>query len=142
PSSEGTMTQFGPQATAPANSGVTNGREIAAYVVTQLVKFAFIYSITYSGVMTPIYMSAARSGVPFAAPLIGVVFSVFWGAVAFPLFMMLRAGLGGVPAVLAASGPNTITTRGSEIGAYAVAFLATLAVLQIVNMTVLPAVYR
>src|SRR5215469_9169016 len=115
------MTEFGTLDMTPRNTGLTNGREVAAYAIAQVVKIVVVYAISYSGLMSPVYVTAGRIGGQLGVLFAGSIFSTFWGAAAFPLFLLLRAGFGGVPTLIGER-RGAFTTSGGEIGAFAVAF--------------------
>jgi hypothetical protein len=135
------MSQFGTPAPALSSSGVTNGREVAAYAIAQAVKISFSYALSYSGLLSPIYIAAFRNGGQPAILGASFVISAFWGTAALILFLLLRAMLGGVPAMIAQPGRRRVTTRGGEIGAYAIAYLSLTTVVLALNGAFLAPIY-
>jgi hypothetical protein len=96
------MTQFG--GTAVRNEGISNGREAAAYAIAQTIKIALVYSLSFSGLLSPLYMAAFKTGGPIAVIPVTFAINVIWGGVTLLLFVALRAALGGVPATIGGLG--------------------------------------
>src|SRR3984957_278685 len=136
------MTQFGAILPATQNSGIANGREIGAYAIAQAIKIALTYALSISGLLTPVYLWAYHNGGPMAVVPVTVAISACWAAVLLVLFLGLRAALGGVPTMIAEPGrAHAVTSRGGEIGAYAIAYAILIAVLTAINGAVLGPVY-
>jgi hypothetical protein len=134
------MTQF--TSTAIRNEGITNGREVGAYTIAQAIKIALVYAVSFSGLLSPLYMAAFKTGGPIAVLPVTFSINVVWGGVTLLLFVGLRAALGGVPAMIAGPGQEGIfTSRGGEIGAFVIAYLLMMVVLMIVSGLFLSALY-
>jgi hypothetical protein len=128
------MSQFEATGIAPRNAGISNGREVGAYAIAQIVKIALTYAASLSGVLSPLYLAAYHHGGAVAVFPVTFAIGVVWGAVTLILFLLLRAGLGGVPAMIADPGrENVVTTRGGEIGAFVVAYLTVAVALMVLN---------
>jgi hypothetical protein len=136
------MTQFDPAPLAPGNAGVTNGREIGAYAIAQAIKIALVSTVSFSGLLSPIYSAAFRSGGAIAIVPVTFALNVIWGSIGLLLFLALRAALGGVPAMVAGpAGESAFTTRGGEIGAFVIAYLLLIVVVLALNSLFLAPIY-
>ena len=136
------MTQFEATGIALRNAGITNGREVGAYAIAQTAKIAFTYAVSLSGLLSPLYLAAYHYGGPIAVFPVTFAMSLVWGAVTLILFLLLRAGLSGVPVMIA--GPereNVVTTRGGEIGAFVIAYLTVAVALMVLNGMYLGVLY-
>jgi len=134
------MTQFGAIDVAARNVGITNGREIGAYAIAQAVKIALTYAVSFSGLLSPLYLAAYRSGGAIGVIPVTFVINVLWGGIALLLFLALRAALGGVPTMVADS-ESALTSRGGEIGAFVVAYLLMIIVVLTLNALLLAPIY-
>jgi hypothetical protein len=137
------MTQFGTMTGAPRqNSGLTNLRELAAYAIAQGAKIALTYVVSFSGLLSPVYIAAYRSGGQAAFLAVNFAISTVWGAVMLILFLLLRAGFGGVPSMIATAGrASAFISRGGEIGALAIAYLIVIGVVMLVSTMFLRDLY-
>lgn len=138
------MTQFQTQSPilpASQNDGITNAREIGAFIVAEVIKTIGAYALAISGALSPLYLWALHAG---NRPLIWIVsagISVFWGAAVFVLFMLFRGLFGGVPMIVNRNQDATVTTRAGEIGAFVLAYGIVLAVILVLNGLLLAQAY-
>jgi hypothetical protein len=120
------MTQFNASSVVlpeTGNRGITNGREILAFVFAELVKLVGTFGLSLAGLLSPLYLWAMHAGGPTAFFAVSVGLSACWGLVMLAVFLPIRGLLGGVPALVAGPGRDyAITTRGGEIGAFALAY--------------------
>ena len=114
--------------------GLTNRREVFAYALAALVRYALVMAISFGGALTALYRGAYTTGGPGLVAALAFCLGAFWLALAMPVFFALRRGFGGVPAAVAGR-------RGAEIGAYAVAHLFVLVVANVVNSAVLSSIF-
>jgi hypothetical protein len=134
------MTQF--TSTAVRNEGISNGREVGAYAIAQAIKIALVYAVSFSGFLSSLYMAAYKTGGPIAVIPVTFSINVVWGGVTLLLFVGLRAALGGVPAMIAGPGRESIfTSRGREIGAFVIAYLLMIVALMVASGLFLSALY-
>src|SRR5262249_5970956 len=98
---------------------LTNGGEIAAFVVARASTIAVIYAVNMM-FLSALYMQLYRSVGAAAISAVGFgVVAVGW-IITLVLFLLFRAGFGGVPPTVAApADKNAVTTSGGEIGAFA-----------------------
>jgi hypothetical protein len=140
------MTQFdAPFAAQPAlgNRGITNGREIAAYALAQVIRLIALYLASYAGALTPLYTWALHSGIMVATYGVSAAISIVWGTVGLILFLVLRGPFGGVPSFTSAPGrEQAITSNGAEIGAYVIAYAISLIGFMVLNIALLTPIYR
>jgi hypothetical protein len=135
------MTQFS-TAAASRNEGISNGREVGAYAIAQAIKIGLTYAASFSGLLSPLYAAAFKSGGAIAVLPVAFVINVVWGGVALLLFLGLRAALGGVPAMIAGPGrEGAFMSRGGEIGAFVIAYLLVIVALMIASSVFLSAFY-
>jgi hypothetical protein len=135
------MTQFS-TTTALRNEGISNGREVGAYAIAQAIKIALTYAVSFSGLLSPLYAAAFKSGGAIAVVPVTFILNLVWGGVTLLLFLGLRAALGGVPAMIAGTGrEGAFTSRGGEIGAFVLAYLLMMVALMIVSGVFLSAFY-
>jgi hypothetical protein len=134
------MTQFGVIDVASRNGGITNGREIGAYAIAQAIKITLTYALSFSGLLSPLYLAAYKSGGTLAIIPVTLVINVLWGGLALLLFLALRAALDGVPATVGGS-DGAFTSRGGEIGAFVIAYLLMLIVVLALNGLFLASIY-
>jgi hypothetical protein len=128
------------------NNGATNAREVGAFVLAEIIKFVGVYALTYLGPMSALYLWAVHSGGPPLLLIVSAGNSAVWGVVVFVLFILFRAGFGGVPMLVSPQDRNSPvitpgTTRGAEIGAFALAYLIVLGIILVANGIFLPQVY-
>jgi hypothetical protein len=136
------MTQFDVPGGALRNSGLTNGREVGAYAIAQAVKIVLTYAVSFSGLLSPLYMAAFKSGGAIGVIPVTFVINVVWGGVALLVFLALRGALGEVPAVVAGPGrESAFTSRGGEIGAFVIAYLLMLIVVLMLSGMYLTPIY-
>ena len=137
------MTQFGMTDNTIQNTGITNGREVLAYVLAQAIRIAVLYLVNYSGMLLPIYTWAFHSGIMAATYAVSTAISLVWGALGFILFMVFRGPFVGTPAFIAGPGnERAVTSSGAEIGAFIAAFAVDLVAFTAVNIAFLGSVYR
>ena len=98
------MTQFATADSEARNNGIANGREIGAYAIAQAIKLVLSFGLSLSGLLSPLYGWAYRSGGVTAIVPLTIAISVFWATLVLGLFLTLRGALGGVPAMIA--GPD------------------------------------
>jgi hypothetical protein len=134
------MTQFGAIDVTPRNGGIINGREIGAYAIAQAIKTAVTYAVSFSGLLSPLYLAAYRSGGAIGIIPVTFVVNLLWGGVALLLFFALRAALGGVPRMVG-SNESAFTSRGGEIGAFVIAHLLLIVVVLALNSLFLAPIY-
>ena len=136
------MTQFGAPAVVLQNGGLTNGREIGAYAIAQVIKLALTYAVGFSGLLSPLYLAAFKAGGAIGVVPVTFVINVVWGGVALLLFLALRAAFGGVPARVAGSGrDSSFTSRVGEIGAFVIAYLVLVVAVLILHSAYLAPIY-
>src|SRR5258708_15757786 len=136
------MTQFDSPPVARGNAGLTNGREIGSYAIAQAIKIALTFSVSFSGLLSPIYSAAFGSGGAIAIVPVTFALNVIWGSIGLLLFLAFRAALGGVPAMVAGPGrESAFTSRGGEIGAFVVAYLLLIVLLLALNSLFLAPIY-
>ena len=129
------------------NSGATNAREVGAFVLAEVIKFAGVYALTYLGLLSGLYLGALHSGGPPLLMIVSAGISAVWGVVVFVLFILFRTGFGGVPTAVSPQdrGSPVITpsaaTRGGEIGAFALAYAIVLGIILLANGIFLSQVY-
>lgn len=123
------------------NDGATNAREISAFVLAEIIKFAGAYALTYLGLMSALYLWAFHSGGRMLLLAVSGGVSAAWGVVVFVLLILFRALLGGVPTIISPQNQGPPMTRRTEIAAFALAFLIVLGILLLLNGLVLPQVY-
>lgn len=124
------------------NDGVTNPREIGAFVLAEIIKFVGTYALAYLGLLSGLYLWAFHSG---SRPLLLAVsagIGAVWGVVVFVLFILFRAAFGGVPTIITPSERGSpVITRGAEIGAFVLAYGIVLAIILLLNGLFLSQVY-
>jgi len=136
------MTQFDASGAALRNGSLTNGREIGAYAIAQAIKLALTYALSFSGLMSPLYLAAFRAGGAMGVVPLTFVVNLVWGSIALLLFLALRAALGGVPAMIGQPGQEgAFTSRGGEIGAFAIAYLLLMVAVLALNSAYLGPIY-
>ena len=136
------MAQFDTGSIVVQNGGLTNGREIGAYAIAQVIKLALTYAVGFSGLLSPLYMAAYKIGGSLGVVPVTLVINVIWGGVALLLFLALRAALGGVPAVVAGPGrESAFTSRAGEIGAFVIAYLILVVIVLVLHSAFLAPIY-
>ena len=138
------MTQFqtqSPVLPASRNDGITNGREILAFVVAELIKTIGAYGLAMTGALNPVYLWAVRTGSRALLLIVSGGISVFWGVAVFVLFILFRGLFGGVPMTVDAGRGSALTTRGGEVGAFVLAYGIVLTVVLVLNGLVLAQAY-
>src|SRR5262249_25082199 len=99
-----------------------------------------IYFVINPFVLAPLYMALARLGGASLMAFTGI--SVLLWLATLLLFLALRAGFGGVPAMVARHGRrDAMTTSGAEIGAFLIAVLIVMVALWALTTFVLAGVY-
>jgi hypothetical protein len=129
------MTQPGAPSVADGdrrNSGVTNPFEVAAYIIAQSIKLGLIYTLSFLGLLSPLYLWAMQAGGRMALYEVSIGLSVAWGAMTLLIFFAARALLGGVPANM---------PRGGEIGVFALAYAVVIGAQLVLNALVLNRMY-
>ena len=114
------------------NEGITNGREIAAYAVAQMLKLVLIYTLGFARVFNPLYVWALQSGGRTALYAVSAGLSIVWGGLTLIVFFVGRNRFGGTPAN---------TPRGPEIVLFALGYAVVTGVQLVLNATVLGALY-
>ena len=136
------MTQFDTPGIALRNGGLTNAREIGAYAIAQAVKLALTYAVSFSGLLSPLYLAAFKAGGAIGVVPVTFAINIIWGSVALLLFLALRAALGGVPLMIGGSGRDSaFTSRGGEIGAFIIAYVLMMIVVLLLHSAYLGPVY-
>jgi hypothetical protein len=139
------MAQF--EGVAPRSTGLTNGRETLAYALAQAIKIALADAVGFSGLLSPLYAwvvhaAAGRGQVGVAVIAVSTVINVLWTILALVVFLVFRGLFSGTPANVGGPGrEQTVTTRGAEIGAFALAYAIVVAVLTVVNTAFLSQIY-
>lgn len=130
------------QETNAAADPCTNGFEILAYVIAQLVKIAVSVSAAYMGWLAPLYLIARRVAGPISTIPVSVGLNIVWGILTFTVFIVLRGLAGGTPQGVGGPGrEHAVTSSGPEIGGFALAYGIVVAVLLVVNAFFLTAIY-
>jgi hypothetical protein len=139
------MTQFDASSVVlpePGNQGITNGREILAFVFAELVKLAGTFGLSLAGLLSPLYLWALHAGGRTALFAVSAGLSTCWGLVMLALFLPIRGLLGGVPALVAGLGRDyAVTTRGGEIGAFALAYVIVIGLVMAMSASLLAPIY-
>jgi hypothetical protein len=138
------MTQFptqSPVLPATDNAGFTNAREVAAFVVAELIKTLGVYLVTMSEVLNPLYMWAIHARAYSLVLGISAGISVVWGVVVLVLFILLRAGFGGIPTIVLKARDAGRVTCVAEIGAFVIVYAVVLAAIMLLNGFFLAQVY-
>jgi hypothetical protein len=128
------MTQLGGPLAEPRlqNDGVTNGREVLAYTIAQVLKLVLIYALGFARVFNPLYVWALQSGGRIALYAVSAGLSVVWGSLALIVFFVARSLFEGIPAN---------TPRGPEIILFALAYAVVTGVQLVLNAMVLGPLY-
>jgi hypothetical protein len=134
------MTQFGTPGLAPRNEDITNGREVLAYALAQLLKLAVVYALTFARTLGPLYVWAFHTAGQAGIFAISIVLNAIWLPLVLIVFLTARGLLGGVPAIVAQRA-DAFTSSGSEIGAFVLAYVLLYVILVGVNIVVLSKVY-
>ena len=121
---------------AARGPGLTSGGEVASYAVAHAVKVAagFAASPFYAGAL---YQRAYDAGGMIGIAAANLALGVIWTALGLALFIALRPGFGGVPAVLR----RADGTAGFEIGAYALSHGIAIVASVVLFSTVMPRVF-
>lgn len=139
------MTQFqtqSPVLPATQNDGITNAREILAFIVAELIKTIGTYVLTFIGALNPLYLWAIHTGSQPLLLTVSAGISAVWGAAVFVLFILFRALFDGVPSIARNQGREAARmTCGGEIGAFVLAYVIVLAVILVLNGLFLAPVY-
>jgi hypothetical protein len=136
------MAQFDAPGIARRDGSLTNGRETGAYAIAQVIKLALTYAVGFSGLLSPLYMAAYKAGGAAGVVPVTFVINVIWGGMALLLFLALRAALRGVPAIVAGTGrESAFTSRGGEIGAFAIAYLILVVAILVLHSAYLASIY-
>jgi hypothetical protein len=128
--------------TAAGSRAITNGLEILAYAIAQLIKIAVSTTIAYMGWLTPLYLLARGVAGPISAIPVAIALNIVWGTLTLAVFIVLRGLVGGAPVIV--GGPSrerAITSSGPEIGAFALAYGIVVTVLLVVNAVFLTTIY-
>jgi hypothetical protein len=138
------MSQYDAQSPilSDAQSGTTNAREITAFVLAEIIKYVAAYGLTYLGLLSPLYQWALHTGKLPLLLIVSAGISAVWGIVVFVLFVVFRAGFGGIPAIIAPREQGSpVITCGTEVGAFALAYAIVLGVILLMNGFFLAQVY-
>jgi hypothetical protein len=139
------MTQFDASSVVlpeTGNRGITNGREILAFVFAELVKLVGTFGLSLTGVLSPLYLWAMHAGGWAAFFAVSVGLSACWGLVMLALFLLIRGLLGGVPVLVAGPGRDyAVTTRGGEIGAFVLAYAIVIGLVMATSASLLAPLY-
>ena len=125
------MTQFptqSPVLPASDNNGITNPREVAAFVLAELSKTIGTFLVGMTGVLNPLYLWAIHSGNHSLVFVISAGISVMWGIAVLVLFVLLRAMFGGMPTIVLRAPNAGRVTCVAEIGAFVIAYAVVLTV--------------
>jgi uncharacterized membrane protein YhaH (DUF805 family) len=121
--------------------GLTNSREAAAFFVARAVVVAIYFVITPL-LLAPLYIAVIRSGGSTLMTLVTTSISFVTWLVTLVLFLALRGGFGGVPAMVAGQGRrDAVTSSGGEIAAFLVAALVAILFVWAASVFVLAQVY-
>ena len=135
------MTQFGTPGLAPRdNEGITNGREVLAYALAQLLKLAVVYALNFARALNPLYVWAFHTARQTGIFAVSIGLNVIWLPLVLIVFLAARGLLGGVPAVVAQRA-YTFTSSSSKIGAFVLAYVLLYGILVGVNIAILSKVY-
>jgi hypothetical protein len=138
------MTQFQTQSPilpASQNDGITNGREIGAFIVAEVIKTIGVYVLTLTGALSPLYRWAIQAGNHLFLWIVSAGISAVWGAAVFVLFILFRSLFGGVPTIVSHNRNAGSATCGGEIGAFVIAYGIVLAVILLLNGLILAPAY-
>jgi hypothetical protein len=138
------MTQFqtqSPVLPASQNDGITNGREIGAFIVAEVLKTIGAYMLALAGVLSPLYLWAIHTGGHSLLLTVSVGISAVWGAAVLVLFILFRSLFGGVPTLVSHGRDAGSATCGGEIGAFVIAYVIVLFVIFGLNELFLAHVY-
>ena len=138
------MTQFDASPVLPAteNDGITNPREVGAFILAQLIKLAGTYALSFAGVLSPLYLWALHSGGQSGFLAVAAGLRALWAFLMFISFLLVRALLGGVPTIVASPRREyAVTTRGGEIAAFVLAYAIVIALVLVLNAAVLGQLY-
>jgi len=119
--------------------GLTNSREATAFFVARAIAVAIFYVINPL-LLAPLYMELVRAGNANLIALVSTGVSLVLWLATLLLFLALRAGFGGVPAMVAAR-RDAMTTSGAEIGSFLIAMLIVMAILWALTTFVMTGVY-
>jgi|SRR6185437_6339953 len=139
------MTQF--DGAVSRNAGLTSGREVLAYALAQTIKIALADAVSFGGLLSPLYQwlahtMAGHGQLGIALIVVTTAINALWTILGFAIFLVLRGLCGGTPAIFGGSGhEEAVTTRGAEIGAFALAYAIMVALLTTVNAVFLSQVY-
>jgi len=101
-----------------------------------------VSALSYSGLLSPLYLAAFRTGGAIAVVPVTVALNILWGGLVLLLFLALRAAVGGVPTLVAAADrENAFTSRGGEIGAFVIAYLLIMVAILMLNGLFLSPIY-
>jgi hypothetical protein len=138
------MTQFQTQSPilpATQNDGFTNGREIGAFIVAELIKTIGAYMLAFSGALSPLYRWAIQAGNHLLVLTVSAGISVVWGAAVFVLFILFRSLFGGVPTIVSHGRDAGSATHSGEIGAFVIAYGIVLIAILLLNGLILAPAY-
>jgi uncharacterized membrane protein YhaH (DUF805 family) len=120
---------------------LTNLRETWAFFLARAIVVAAQFAAT-PVLLAPLYMQLARSGgaALMSAASLGVSL-VMWLATLL-VFLVLRGGMRGVPAIVAKPGRRAdVTTSSGEIGAFIIALLIVMVIFSVLNVLVIVPTY-
>jgi hypothetical protein len=135
-----------PSAAAPSRQltqPLTNPREVAGFFIAYLIRASCILLLGFIGVLNPLYAWAFRTGHGILLTAVSGGISVVAMLIMLPIFLAVRGGLGGTPAMISgAGGGQTVTSTGAEIGAYLLAQLIGIVTLLVLSGLILaPLIY-
>jgi hypothetical protein len=130
-------------ASPPLAQPRTNPREAAGFFIAYLIRAGCILLLGLVGVLNPLYAWAFRTGHGILLTAVSAGVSVVAMLVMLPIFLAVRGGLGGTPAMISgAGGGQTVTSTGAEIGAYLLAQLIGIVTLLVLSGLILaPLIY-
>ena len=138
------MTQYQTQSPilpASQNDGFTNGREIGAFIVAEVLKTIGAYMLALAGVLSPLYLWAIQIGGHSLLLTVSVGISVVWGAAVLVLFILFRSLMGGIPTLVSQGRGAGSATHAGEIGAFVIAYAIVLAIIFGLNELFLAQLY-
>jgi len=120
---------------------LTNSREAAGFLVARALIVAVMYVITPT-VLSPFYIQLMRTGGAGLMTVATFGVGIIMWLVTLALFLALRGGFGGVPAMVA--GPDrrgAVISSGAEIGAFLIAIVIVVVIFAGLNIFVVSKIY-
>ena len=125
-------------ASRQAAQPLTNPREIAGFFIAHLIRSACVFLLGFIEVLSPLYAWAFRTGHGILVTAVSGCVSVMAMLIMLPIFLAVRGGLGGTPAMISgAGGGQTVTSTGAEIAAYLLAELIGIVALMMLSGLIL-----